>query len=131
MDDMKVSRLKGIKPTQDTPIGDARSGPIYPWCAKLDRTPPPGWASLFYDCRLRYPELPGLRAAPAGPGRPGENLILIGDSICFEAAEAQVNKYVEAIDAFIEDTNSRYGAQSPQLDSEQERKRLTEKFKNR
>ena len=126
---MQVKRVEGsLDLFEDEPIGSSRHGPVYRWRVRLEPAEMlPKWPTLFYESSLTFSRLPhalkGLR-------------LLTGSIVEFDSPEDDVDEWLHALDAIIEDTNKRYGPLAAEEERRatarrQEAQRLREKFKAR
>ena len=96
---MKVSRVKlTVTLGAENVVRIDHDRPVYRWQTTLDREPAADWIKVFRASTLTYPRLPKFR----------DTLDFHGESLFFDAAEDSVEEAVKAIDALIDDANTRY-----------------------
>src|ERR671916_163438 len=96
---MKVSRVKQtVTPGAENVVRLDHDRPGYRWQTGLDREPAADWIKVFRASTLTAPHLPKFR----------DTLDFHGESLFFDAAEDSVEEAVKAIDALIDDANTRY-----------------------
>jgi hypothetical protein len=96
---MKVSRVKQtVTLGAENVVRIEHDRPVYRWQTALDREPSADWIRVFRASTLTHPRLPKFR----------DRLDFHGENLFFDAAEDSVEEAVKAIDALIDDANTRY-----------------------
>jgi hypothetical protein len=116
-----IRRKKGIEP-----LGPGLAHGQMRFAATLDAAPTGDWCNAFTASSLRF---------SSGPRDGAADFFISGDQVTFETTAGQVRKWVEALDALIEDANKetteRAAAQQLETKRRTEKKdRLRQKFKN-